>query len=265
VVVGDLAQVEARITAWFTKAHVLLEAFARGEDVYKVMAAEIFGITVAQVTDLQRFCGKEAVLGLGFGLAAANFFIKTAAKARALGMDLGDFWTLQLAKDVVSKYRHVNHPTVTMWELLEQHLRGVWSGLGDDVAPLGPITIGHGYIEGPGALRMLYETDVERVPGRDIWYSYGGKPRKIYGAACLENIVQFLARIVQMNAALRLAQRGLCMVHTVHDELVFIVLKKDVDETKRIVHEEMARRPSWAPDLPLKAAVGSGHSYGDAK
>jgi DNA polymerase I-like protein with 3'-5' exonuclease and polymerase domains len=112
---------------------------------------------------------------------------------------------------------------------------------------------------------MLYETEVERAPGRDLWYSYGGKPRKIYGAACLENIVQFLARIVQMNAALRLAQRGLRMVHTVHDELVFIVPKKDVDETKRIVLEEMVRRPSWAPTLPLKAEVGSGLSYGESK
>jgi DNA polymerase len=264
-VVGDLAQVEARITAWFTRATVLLEAFAHGEDVYKVMAAEIFGITVAQVTDLQRFCGKEAVLGLGFGLAAANFFIKTAAKARALGMNLGDFWTLQLAKDVVRKYRHVNHPTVTMWELLEQHLHGVWSGLNDEWAVLGPISIGPGSIEGPGGLRMLYETDVERAPGRDLWYSYGGKPRKIYGAAALENIVQFLARIVQMNAALRLAQRGLRMAHTVHDELAFIVRKENVDETKRIVLEEMTRRPSWAPTLPLKAEVGSGLSYGESK
>ena len=273
VVVGDLAQVEARITAWFTRATVLLEAFARGEDVYKVMAAEIFSITLAQVTDLQRFCGKEAVLGLGFGLAAATFFIKTAAKARALGMDLGDLWTLELAKTVVRKYRHVNAPTAQMWELLEQHLRNAWAGLGNEEV-IGPIKVGHGYIEGPGGLRMLYDNEYGDVdedtapivhPGHEIWYRYGGKPRKIYGAACLENIVQFLARIVQMNAALRLAQRGLRMVHTVHDELVFIVPKKDVDETKRIVLEEMTRRPSWAPDLPLKAAVDSGFSYGDAK
>jgi hypothetical protein len=229
------------------------------------MAAEIFGITLAQVTDLQRFCGKEAVLGLGFGLAAANFFIKTAAKARALGMDLGDLWTLELAKTVVRKYRQVNAPTTQMWELLEQHLRGVWSGLGSDVEPIGPITIGHGYIEGPGGLRMLYETDVERAPGRDLWYSYGGKPRKIYGAACLENIVQFLARIVIMNAALRLRARGYRAVHFVHDEIVLVVPVADVENAKRVMMEEMIRRPSWAPDLPLKAAVGSGINYGDTK
>jgi hypothetical protein len=207
----------------------------------------------------------NCVLGLGFGLAATNFHSKTGAKARSLGLDLGDLWTLQLAKDTVRKYRQVNSGTVTTWELLEQHLHGVWSGLNDEWAILGPVSIGPGCIEGPGGLRMLYETEVERAPGRDLWYSYGGKPRKIYGAACLENIVQFLARIVQMNAALRLAQRGLRMVHTVHDELVFIVPKKDVDETKRIVLEEMVRRPSWAPTLPLKAEVGSGLSYGESK
>jgi hypothetical protein len=265
VVVGDLAQIEARLTAWFTRATVLLEAFARGEDVYKLMAAEIFGMTLAEVTDLQRFVGKAAVLGLGFGLAAANFFIKTAASARAMGLDLGDLWTLQLAKEVVRKYRQVNAPTVQMWELLEQHLRFAWAGLSEP-GRIGPVTIGHGYVESPGGLRMLYEVDdIEKHPGHDLWFTYGGKPRKIYGAAFLENIVQHLARIVVMNAALRLKTRGYRAAHFVHDEIVLVVPVADVENAKRALMEELTRSPSWASDLPLKAAVGSGVNYGDSK
>jgi DNA polymerase I-like protein with 3'-5' exonuclease and polymerase domains len=112
---------------------------------------------------------------------------------------------------------------------------------------------------------MLYETEVERAPGRDLWYSYGGKPRKIYGAAALENIVQFLARIVIMNAALRLKARGYRAVHFVHDEIVLVVPVADVENAKCVMMEELTRSPSWASDLPLKAAVGSGLSYGESK
>jgi DNA polymerase I-like protein with 3'-5' exonuclease and polymerase domains len=64
---------------------------------------------------------------------------------------------------------------------------------------------------------------------------------------------------------LRLRDRGLLMRLQSHDELAFIVPDNFVDEAKRIVLEEMRRRPSWAPDLPLDAAASFGKSYGDAK
>ena len=68
-----------------------------------------------------------------------------------------------------------------------------------------------------------------------------------------------------MHAALRIADRGYKFKLQSHDELVFIVDDKDVDNAEKIIHEEMVRRPSWAPDLPLTASIGHGQSYGDAK
>ena len=55
------------------------------------------------------------------------------------------------------------------------------------------------------------------------------------------------------------------IVYHESDELVFIVPNEELDNAKKIVHEEMTRRPSWAPDLPVTAEVGSGPSYGEAK
>jgi hypothetical protein len=46
---------------------------------------------------------------------------------------------------------------------------------------------------------------------------------------------------------------------------VFIVPDEHVDLAKKIIYDEMIRRPSWAPNLPLKVSIGSGQSYGDAK
>ena len=130
---------------------------------------------------------------------------------------------------------------------------------------IGPVVIDYGKVIGPGHLEMRYDV-IPLVPGdEDRYYSYNGRRHKIYGAKFLENIIQFLARIILMNAALRLADRGYPFVAQAHDELTFIVLDSDVENAKVIIHEEMTRRPSWALDLPLTVAVGVGQSYGDAK
>ena len=152
------------------------------------------------------------------------------------------------------------------WALLEDKLNHEWLGKREP-ARVGPITIGHGYVEGPGGLRMLYN-DPRYKTGDELVYDYGGRTRKIYGAALLENIIQFLARIIQMNAALRLAATKipfLRIAHTIHDEIVFVVPDKYVDRAKILIHSEMTRRPSWGPDIPLKADIGSAQTYGGAK
>jgi DNA polymerase len=87
----------------------------------------------------------------------------------------------------------------------------------------------------------------------------------MYGPKLLENIVQALARIVVMNAALRIKDRGFLFKLQSHDELAFIVPTADVPRCMGIVLEEMRRRPSWAKELPLNAEAGHGPSYGDAK
>ena len=268
VVVCDLSKIEALLTAWFTRAAIFKD-FVDGKDPYCTMASQIFGFEVSKANEIERFVGKSAVLGLGFGLGADNFYIKTAAAARAQGLEVGDIWTPELAQKTVQTYRSVNHATKTMWGILNDHLKGAWAGLAPP-ATIGPITIGHGYVEGPGGLRMLYDNERrDDEPNQmDTWYRYGGRWRKIYGAAFLENIIQFLARIIQMNASLRLAATGvpfLRMAHSVHDELIFIVPDKYVDKAKQIVHMEMTRRPSWGEDIPIKAEVGSGQNYGAAK
>lgn len=270
VVVCDLSQIEARLTAWLTRAP-LLRTFIDGKDPYCAMATQIFGFEVTKANEIERFVGKAAVLGLGFGLGADNFYIKTASAARAQGLEVGAVWTPELAQKTVTTYRSAQAPTVRMWKMLDGYLKGAWAGCAPP-ATLGPITIGHGYVEGPGGLRMQYynERSEDEPNQMDTWYRYGGRWRKIYGAAFLENIIQFLARIIQMNAALRLAATGvpfLRMAHTVHDELIFVVPDKYVDKAKAIVLDQMTQRPSWGEDIPIAAEVSKklAQNYGDAK
>jgi hypothetical protein len=265
VVTCDMSQIEARLTSWLSRS-ALLQVFIDGGDPYCVMASQIFGRPITKADTVARFVGKAAVLGLGYGLGPDNFYIKTKAAARLQGIELGDMWTTELANRTVKTYRTVNVATVRFWRLLDGHLHRAWLGLGPP-ATIGPITIGHGYIEMPGGLRMLYG-DPRQVEGGDLMYDYGGIPRKIYGSACLENVCQGLARVILMNAALRLHATKipfLRFVHQAHDELVYVVPDKFVDRAKIIVHSQMIIPPSWGPDIPLKADVGSGQAYGSAK
>lgn len=59
----DSSQIEARTLAWLAGQWDLVEAFDRGEDVYKTMAASIYGVSVDEVTEQQRFVGKTTILG----------------------------------------------------------------------------------------------------------------------------------------------------------------------------------------------------------
>jgi DNA polymerase family A len=268
VLVGDLKQVEARTTATVCHADTLLAAFRKG-DPYAVMGSQIFGYPLTDPKGahaLERFIGKEAVLGLGYGMGEDKFYDNVLKKLRGLNMDpeKAALWTPALAKKATTTYRRANKQIVASWRILDRALKGPWAGIGPLVR-FGPCIIGHGYVEAPGGLRMLYDVPLHKKPGDDIYFSYGGIPSKIYGAHFLENIIQFLTRNIQMHAAVRLAKRGIVMCHMVHDELIFVVRDDQVDMVKQIVIEEMRRPPPWLLDVPLDVDIGIAQTYGDAK
>lgn len=59
----DSSQIEARTLAWLAGQDDLVEAFDKGEDVYKIMASSIYEVPIDDVTDDQRFVGKTTILG----------------------------------------------------------------------------------------------------------------------------------------------------------------------------------------------------------
>lgn len=275
VVSGDLSQVEARITAWLCRELGLLRQFADDLDPYSQLGGKIFGCPCGTTKEaikawkvihaVERFIGKSGVLGLGFGCGADKFYNMVIRSARAMKMDvaaLKKVFTPEVAQRSVDMYRESNPRIKAAWKMLDAVLDGAWQGKGAPVK-FGPCVIGHGYVRGPGGLELRYQVLPDE--GQERWYKYGRYKHKIYGAKFLENIVQFLARIVIMNAAMRLWDRGLEFRLQAHDELVFVVKKDKVAEAKKMLAEELRRRPTWAPELPLDCEVGSGPSYGDAK
>jgi len=132
----------------------------------------------------------------------------------------------------------------------------------------GPIHFFHrddcGVVSGPGKREIRYPDPISK-DGELYWFSTG-VPHKIYGANLLENIIQFLARVVMFDIAMRLKnERGLRFIYQVHDELVFCVADGDVPWCVDVLKAFMRTPPAWCSDLPLDCDVGSAQRYGDCK
>jgi len=68
----DYSQVELRILAHLTGDDALVAAFQSGQDVHRRTAAEIFGVSVEEVTDKQRAVGKTINFGVVYGMGASR-------------------------------------------------------------------------------------------------------------------------------------------------------------------------------------------------
>jgi DNA polymerase-1 len=70
LVSADYSQIELRIMAHLSGDARLLEAFARGEDIHRATAAEVFGLTPIEVASEQRRAAKAINFGLIYGMSA---------------------------------------------------------------------------------------------------------------------------------------------------------------------------------------------------
>lgn len=263
VLVCDLGQIEARLVAWICGCEKLLTQFRDKKDPYAFLATQIFGFVVDRKIHIaEGFIGKTGILGLGYGCGVEKFNTMVTKMARAMGIDISKVWFRDTAAKTVGIYREVYQEIPAGWRKLDYAIEVAL--MGGATYKFGPVTISYGKVEGPGGLCLNYD-DLQIDENGERTFAYGKFRHKIYGAKLLENIVQFLARIVVMNAGLRIDDRGYRFKLQAHDELVFIVPDAEIDKASEIVHSEMVRSPSWAPDLPLTADVGVGLSYGAAK
>ncbi len=91
LVAADYSQIELRIMAHLSADEGLLNAFAKGEDVHRATAAEVFGVALDAVSGDQRRSAKAINFGLIYGMSAFGL-------ARQLGIDRGQ------AQDYINLY-----------------------------------------------------------------------------------------------------------------------------------------------------------------
>ena len=73
LVIGDSAQIEARMNAWLAGEEALIEAFRNGYDIYSEFAGDqIYNRKITKKENpIERFVGKTSILGLGFNMGCS--------------------------------------------------------------------------------------------------------------------------------------------------------------------------------------------------
>src|SRR5713101_7576495 len=73
---ADYSQIELRLLAHIAEDPALVDAFQRDEDVHTLTAAEVFGVSPADVTANQRRAAKAVNFGIAYGLSAHGLSIR---------------------------------------------------------------------------------------------------------------------------------------------------------------------------------------------
>jgi DNA polymerase len=259
IIDSDSSQIEARTVAWLAGQNDLVEAFDKGEDVYKIMASAIYGKDESEITKEERFVGKTTILGAGYGMGGAKF--QTQLKTFGVEMQADE------CARIISVYRSRYSKVPALWRQAQQCVEALITRQGATFGEVDAVVFdaNEGGFLLPSGLWQKYEglTKVFDPEGK-AQYQYKTRKGvvKIYGGKVVENICQAVARCVIAEQMLKIAKRYK-VVLTVHDAVACIAKEDEAKEAQDYVEQCMRWRPRWCQTLPLNCESGVGRSYGD--
>lgn len=262
VVDSDSSQIEARTLAWLAEQNDLVDAFERGEDVYKIMASSIYNKATQDISKDERFVGKTTILGCGYGMGSKKF----KAQLKTFNVDIED----EEASRIIQVYRETYDWIPQLWSQASKALDAI---LNNQTATLGKVGVlqveGRKGIRLPNGLYVKYPNlrKMRNEQGKDeyVYDTKKGKatvPNRIYGGKVIENVCQALARIIIGEQMLQVAKKYK-VVMTVHDAIACVIPEQEAEAGQEYVEMCMKMRPKWAQDLPLSCEAGVGKSYGE--
>jgi DNA polymerase len=258
---SDSSQIEARTLAWLAEQDDLVDAFDRGEDVYKKMAAAIYNKAENDIDKAERFVGKTTILGAGYGMGAAKF----QAQLKTFGVQVDE----EECKRIIQVYRETYPKIPAFWKAAGKALDYIKDNTLSTLGRNGVLVVeGSKGIKLPNGMYVKYP-NLRKVIKEDgntemVYDTKKGRatiPNRIYGGKVTENVCQALARIVIGKQMLLIAKKYK-VVMTVHDAIACIVPEEDVETAQEFVELCMKIRPDWGTELPLNCEAGNGTSYG---
>ena len=251
LVAADSSQIEARVLAWCAGETGLLLAFKEGRDVYSEFACRVYGKPVEKGSP-ERFVGKTAILGLGYGMGSNKFRSMLAARTKEI--DHND------AVRIINIYRNTNVKIVALWSVYARLIAKMAAGERMYTPSIRGVT---GIIGSKIVLpdeHILHYPHI-RLENGEIMYNV---KTKLWGGFICENITQALANSIISTQMAKIARRYRVVLQ-VHDEIVAMVPEDEVAEAVKWIIEVMSEPPEWAEDLPLAAEAGTGDNYGACK
>lgn len=257
----DYAGIEARGVAWLAGQDDLVKMFRDKVDIYKIFAAEnIYNVEVGSVTKDQRFVGKQAILGCGYGMGANRFREQCAGYGVSLHEDFCD--------EVINAYRVRFGKIKIAWSQIEQAAVNAVKASGKFYACNRKVAFEQITIRGRRFLicvlpskRTIFYPDPDLEPGRfgNDQITFCGVDQKTrkwsrestYGGKLTENIVQAVCRDLLTGAMFRLRDSFYEVVFHVHDEIVCEVPARSEHSVEKMA-EIMKIVPKWAEGFPVE-------------
>lgn len=226
VVAADYSQIELRIMAHLSQDQGLINAFTQGKDIHRSTAAEIFGVSLDEVTSEQRRNAKAINFGLIYGMSAFGL-------SRQLGIGRAD---AQSYMDLYFK----RYPGVqTFMHDIREKAKA------------------QGYVETLFG-RRLYLPDINSSNGM----RRKAAERVAINAPMQGTAADIIKRaMIQLDQKLQ-NDPDIAMIMQVHDELVFEVRSEKVAFYSDLIKTQMES----AADLvvPLIVDVGQGTNWDEA-
>lgn len=258
LVVGDFAAIELRILAWLAKEPRLINKLVNDEDVY---------MDFASMLGAGRAFGKEAILGLGYNMGADKFQarIKTVLK-----QEISD----EEAWRIVKLYRDTYFNVPKLWQACSSIIPLIAEGRISSLYFAPFLKVRKGAIILPSGLVIQYPNlrpitvQGRRGPQTEWVYDvyrkkYESEPNKLYGGKMVENICQGLAGELTKEAIEHAENSGISCVGQVHDEILAVT--RDPWRDAPLLRLCMEKSPVWMPEMRLKAEIGYGRNWNDAK
>lgn len=273
-VAADFAAIETRVLFWIAGHIKGLEIFYKAEDIYIQMAKAIYKLSneawdalTKEDRKAKRQLGKQAILGLGYGMGAPKFVITCAG--------YGIHITEDFAKEVVKLYRALHSAIPKLWKDVETAAIGAVQRPGK-IYSAGKCRF---FMEGRFLVvelpskRRLYYCDPQTRESESSWgapqvrlgyYAPNATTKRwqyeeTYGGKFVENLVQAISADLMREAALRQELKNFPIVMRVHDELI-----AEVDEDRDCLKEFedlMKQLPTWAAGCPVTVEGFEGLRY----
>jgi len=224
---ADYSQIELRLLAHVAGIDALKEAFADGQDIHAITAAQVFGVPVEGMDPMVRRNAKAINFGIIYGISAFGL-------ARQLGISNGE------ARDYIDAY-------------FEKY-----PGIKDYMERTKAQARDSGYVETLFGRKCHMRGINDKNPNMRGFAERAAINAPIQGGAA--DIIK--RAMIRLPGALTDAKLAARMLLQVHDELIFEVPEGELDATTEVVKRVMEGAAHL--DVPLVADAGSGASWAEA-
>ena len=226
IVAADYSQIELRIMAHLAHDEGMLKAFAEGKDIHRSTAAEIFGVSLEEVTNEQRRNAKAINFGLIYGMSEFGLSNQLGISRQEARSYMDAYFNrypnvLQFMTDIKTKAAEQGYVETLLGRRL--YLPEIKSSNG---------------MRRKAAERVAINAPMQGTAADIIKVAMIGIDKMIFGDENIKMIMQ------------------------VHDELVFEVKAEMVEHYSQLIKAEMEKAIKL--HVPLIADVGVGDNWDEA-